>query len=205
LTFGEVLHDVGQPIPYAYFPCAGLVSLLATEEGGRQTELAVVGKEGMVGLPLFLGNPIAPSRALVQGGGRALRMRADLFRDRARSSASLTALLLRYTDAFLVEASRSAVCDHLHPVQKRLCRWLLMAQDRLGSDRLPYTQQFMADILAVRLASVSEAARPLQEAGVIRYNRGDLRILDREALERACCGCYRVIKERFDALRASPG
>ena len=96
------------------------------------------------------------------------------------------------------------MCGHLHPVQKRLCRWLLMAQDRIGSDRLPFTQKFMADILAVRLASVSEAARPLQQAGLIHYNRGDLRILDRPGLERVCCGCYRIIKERFDALRVGP-
>jgi CRP-like cAMP-binding protein len=91
------------------------------------------------------------------------------------------------------------------PVQKRLCRWLLRAQDRVGSDRLPFTRQLMADILAVRLASVSEAARPLQQAGIIHYNRGDLRILERLGLERVCCGCYRIIKERFDALRVSPG
>jgi CRP-like cAMP-binding protein len=205
LHFGEVLHDAGRPILHVYFPRGGLVSLLATEDGGRQAEVAMVGNEGMVGLPLLLGNEVAPHRALVQGAGPAWRMRADLFRSRARPHAALTRLLLRYADAFLVQVSQSAVCDHLHPVPKRLCRWLLLAQDRLGSDRLPFTQQFMADILAVRLASVSEAARPLQQAGIIHYNRGDLRILDRPGLERACCGCYRVIKERFDALRVSPG
>ena len=205
LNFGEVLHDLGQRIRFVYFPCGGLISLLATEDGGRQAEVAVVGNEGVVGLPLLLGNEVSPHRALVQGAGQALRISADLFRSKARPNDSLTALLLRYADAFLVQVSQSAVCGHLHPVPKRLCRWLLMAQDRLGSDRLPFTQQFMADILAVRLASVSEAARSLQREGLIRYNRGDLRILDRLGLERACCGCYRVIKERFDALRVSPG
>jgi CRP-like cAMP-binding protein len=202
LNFDEVLHDHGQRIPYAYFPCSGMISLLATEDGGRQAEVAIVGNEGMVGLPLLLGNDIAPLRALVQGTGQALRIRSDLFRAKAQPSESLTTLLLRYTDAFIVQVSQSAMCDHLHPVAKRVCRWLLMAQDRLGSERLPFTQQFMADILAVRLASISEAARPLQQAGIIHYNRGDLRILDRPALERACCGCYRIIKKRFDALRS---
>jgi CRP-like cAMP-binding protein len=205
LNFGEVLHEAGQRVPYVYFPSGGLVSLLATEDGGRQAEVAVVGNEGVVGLPVVLGNDVAPHRAVVQGTGQALRITAELFRSKARPHESLTALLLRYTDAFLVQVSQSALCDHLHPVQKRLCRWLLMAQDRMGSDRLPFTQKFMADILAVRLASVSEAARPLQQAGLIHYNRGDLRILDRPGLERACCGCYRVIKERFDALQGLTG
>ena len=205
LAFGEVLHDAGERIRFVYFPCGGLISLLAAEDGGRQAEVAVVGNEGVVGLPVFLGNEVAPQRALVQGAGPALRMSADRLRSKARPNELLTTLLLRYTDAFIVQVSQSALCDHLHPVAKRLCRWLLMAQDRLASDRLPYTQQFLADILAVRLATISEAARPLQQAGLIHYNRGDLRILDRPGLERACCGCYRVIKERFDALRVSPG
>jgi CRP-like cAMP-binding protein len=201
MKFGEVLHEAGQRIPYVYFPCAGLVSLLATENGGRQAEVAVVGNEGVVGFPVFLGSDVAHHRAVVQGTGQALRISAELFRSKARPNEALTTLLLRYTDAFIVQLSQSAMCGHLHRVQKRLCRWLLMAQDRIGSDRLPFTQKFMADILAVRLASVSEAARPLQQAGLIHYNRGDLRILDRPGLERACCGCYRIIKERFDALR----
>jgi len=202
LNLGEVLHEAGQRIPYVYFPCGGLVSLLATEDGGRQAEVAVVGKEGVVGLPILLGNDVAPHQAVVQGTGQALRIKSDLFRAKARSDEPLTILLLRYVDAFIVQISQSAMCDHLHSVQKRLCRWLLMAQDRMDSDRLPFTQKFMADIMAVRLASVSEAARPLQQAGLIHYNRGDLRILDRPGLERACCGCYRIIKDRFDALRA---
>jgi CRP-like cAMP-binding protein len=205
LNFGEVLHNAGQPISHVYFPYSGLISLLATEHGGRQAEVAVVGNEGMVGLSILLGNDVSPHRAIVQGSGQAVRIPADLFRSRARPNESLTVLLLHYTDAFLVQISQSAMCDHLHSVQQRLCRWLLLAQDRIGSDRLPYTQKFMADIMAVRLASVSQAARPLQQAGLIHYNRGDLRILDRPGLERAACGCYRIIKDRFDALGSLTG
>ena len=112
LNFGEVLHDLGQPIRFVYFPCGGLVSLLATEDGGRQAEVAVVGNEGVVGLPLLLGNEVSPHRALVQGAGQALRISADLFRSKARPNDKLTALLLRYADAFLVQVSQSAVCGH---------------------------------------------------------------------------------------------
>jgi len=135
LTFGEVLHDPGQCIPYAYFPWSGLVSVLASENRGRQAEVAVVGSEGVVSLPLLLGNEVAPHQALVQGAGRALWMSADHFRSKARSSEALTTLLLRYTNAFIVQVSQSALCDHLRPVAKRLCRghlfWnLLLVQRR---------------------------------------------------------------------------
>src|SRR5947209_2536895 len=205
LHLGDVLHEPGQRIPHVYFPCSGLVSLLSPADGGKVAEVAVVGKEGVVGLSVFLGNDVSPHQALVQGSGQALRMRADLFRATARQSERFTDLLLRYADAFLVLVSQSALCDRLHAVQKRFCRWLLLAQDRIDSERLPFTQKFMAQILAVREASVSEAASPLQRSGVIRYNRGDLRILDRPRLEASCCGCYRIIKDRFDGLRDGPG
>ena len=196
----EVLFEAGQPIPHVYFPCGGLVSLLAPVEGDKVAEVAVVGKEGVVGLPAFLGGGTSTLRALVQGPGPALRGRTADFRDRARRNPALNDRLLRYADAFLVQVAQSAVCNCLHPVPKRYCRWLLMAHDRVGSDRLPFTQKHLALMLTVRLASISEATGSLERAGLIHYRRGEFHILDRPGLEAAACGCYRLIHDYFARL-----
>jgi CRP-like cAMP-binding protein len=200
LNHGEVLFEAGQPIRSVYFPDGGLVSILVPLEGERVAEVAVVGREGMVGLPVFLGADAHPHRAVVHATGSALRLPAEAFRAAARRSSPLSELLLRYADAFLVQVSQSAVCNCLHPVPKRYSRWLLMAQDRLGSDRLPLTLKFLALMLTVRLASVSEATSALQRAGLIRYRRGELHIIDRPGLEAASCGCYRLIQDYFARL-----
>jgi CRP-like cAMP-binding protein len=200
LNHGEVLFDAGKPIRSVYFPDGGLVSVLVPLEDGRVAEVAVVGREGVVGLPAFLGADTHPHRAVVQAPGTALRLPAAALRTAARSSAALNELLLRYADAFLVQVSQSAVCNCLHSVPKRCSRWLLMAQDRVGSDRLPFTLKFLALMLTVRQASVSEATSALERAGLIRYRRGDLRILDRAGLEAASCGCYRLIEDYFALL-----
>ncbi len=196
----EILFEVGEPIPHVYFPCGGLVSILAPLERDKVTEVAVVGKEGVVGLPVCLGGSVSTLRAFVQVPGPALRGRAADFRGRILRSPALTERLLRYAEAFLVQVSQSAVCNCLHPVPQRYCRWLLMAQDRVGSDLLPFTQKFLALMLTVRLATVSEATAGLQRAGLIHYRRGELRILDRPGLEAACCPCYRVITDHFGRL-----
>lgn len=200
LDHGEMLFAEGQPTRSVYFPVGGLVSLLVPLEGDKVAEVAVVGREGMVGLPVFLGADAHAHRATVQAPGSALRLPADALRAAVRGSPLLAERLLRYADAFLVQVSQSAVCNCLHPVPKRYCRWLLMAQDRLGSDRLPFTQKFLALMLTVRLASVSEATRALERAGLIRYRRGELHILDRPGLEAAACGCYRLIQDYFARL-----
>jgi CRP-like cAMP-binding protein len=202
LNHGEALFEAGQPIRSVYFPDGGLVSVLIPLEGEKVAEVAVVGREGMVGLPVFLGVDVHPHRAIVQAPGSALRLPAEAFRAAVRGSPALAERLLRYADAFLVQVSQSAVCNCLHPVPKRYCRWLLMAQDRLGSDRLPFTQTFLALMLTVRLASVSEATGALERAGLIRYRRGELHILDRPGLEAASCGCYRLIQDYFAHLPA---
>jgi CRP-like cAMP-binding protein len=200
LNHGEALFEAGQPTRSVYFPAGGLVSVLIPLEGDKVAEVAVVGREGMVGLPVLLGAEAHPHRAIVQAPGSALRLPAEALRDAVRKSPALAERLLRYADAFLVQVSQSAVCNCLHPVSKRYCRWLLMAQDRLGSDRLPFTQTFLALMLTVRLASVSEATGALERAGLIRYRRGELHILDRAGLEAAACGCYRLIQDYFAHL-----
>jgi CRP-like cAMP-binding protein len=200
LTFGQVLHEPGQMIPYVYFPCGGLISLMTPAGEGKSVEVGVIGREGMVGLPTLLGSGDAPFRAVAQSTGMALRLSAGALQKEVRHSSPLADLLMRYADAFLVQVAQSAACRSLHTVASRYCYWLLMAHDRIGSDQLPFNQKFMALMLAVRLASVTEAAGALRTARLIRYTRGGIHILDRPGLEAACCACYRIIKNRFDRL-----
>lgn len=201
LAHGEVLHEVGEPIRHVYFPGGGLVSLLAPLNGaGKVTEVGIVGKEGVLGLSVFLGGGPAYYRAVVQGSSQALRVSGEALLDLVRRCPTLAALLARYAGALLHQVAQSAVCNCHHPLSHRLGRWLLMAHDRLELDLMPFTQKFLAMILTVRLATVSEAASEFQRAGLIRYHRGHVEVLDRAALEAASCGCYRLIKERLDRL-----
>jgi CRP-like cAMP-binding protein len=190
-----VLFEAGEPIRSVYFPNGALVSVLVPLEGDKVAEVAVVGREEMVGLPVLPEAVAHPHRAIVQAPGSGLGLPAEVLRAAVRRSPGLGERLLRYTDAFLVRVSQSAVCNGLHTVPKRYCRWLLMAHDRLGLDRLPFTQKFLALMLTVRLASISEATAALERAGLIRYRRGELHILDRPGLEAASCGCYRLIQD----------
>jgi CRP-like cAMP-binding protein len=200
LNQGEVLFEAGNPVRSVYFPDSGLVSLLTPLERNKVAEVAVVGSEGLVGLPVFMGAHAYPHRAIVQAAGSAFRISAEEFRAAVGRSSALSELLLRYTGAFLVQVSQSAVCNCFHPVAKRCTRWLLMAHDRVGSDRLPFTLKILALMLTVRLASVSEATSALQRAGLIPYRRGELHILDKPGLEAAACGCYRTIQDYFARL-----
>lgn len=200
LNPGQVLFEADELIRYVYFLEGGLVSILVPLEVGKVAEVAIVGREGVVGLPAFLGAKAHPHRAVVQARGAAWRMPAGSLRAAVRRSAALDEQMLRYADAFLVEVSQSAVCNCLHSVPKRYCRWLLMSQDRLGLDRLPFTQKFLALVLTVRLATVSEATTTLEQAGLIRHRRGELHVLDRPGLEAAACDCYRIIQDYFSRL-----
>lgn len=200
LNPGQVLFEAGEPIRFIFFPSGGLVSILVPVEGKKVAEVAVVGREGMVGLPVFLGAGVYPHRGVVQIPGPALRLPAEALQDAVQRSPLLSERLLRYADAFLVQVSQTAVCNCLHPVAKRYCRWLLMAHDRVGSDALPFTQTFLALVLTVRLATVSEATGSLARAGLIHYRRGELRILDRPGLEAAACRCYHLIQDYFAGL-----
>jgi CRP-like cAMP-binding protein len=197
LSQGQVLFETGKPLRAVYFPDSGLVSVLVPFDGAKVAEVAVVGREGMVGLPAFFGADVHPHRVTVQAAGSARRLPIEAFRVVVRRTPPLADRLLHYADSFLVQTSLSAACNCLHPVPKRYCRWLLMAHDRLGSDRLPFTLKLLATMLTVRLATVSEVTTALERARLVRYRRGELQILDRPGLEATACNCYRLIRDYF--------
>lgn len=202
LTFalGDVLYEPGERTSYVYFPTSSVVSLIYTMADGDTAEMGLVGNEGVVGVALFLGGDVTPNQAVVQVAGGALRMRADAMRAEFERGGPFQAGLLRYTQALLTQVSQTAVCNRLHPIEERLCRWLLMTRNRVPSDELHVTQEVLAHMLGVRREGVTLAAHRLQEAGLIRYRRGHITILDREGLEAASCECYRVVKDEFDRL-----
>jgi CRP-like cAMP-binding protein len=192
-------HDV--PIRYVVFPLEGVVSLISTLADGTKVEVATIGPEGMVGLPLFLRATSIPFTAFVQVPGEALRMEAAAF-DRLMDEATseFSALLYRYTQALFNQLGQHVVCNRLHPIAQRCARWLLMTHDRMGRDTFSLTQEFLAQMLGVRRASVTEVAGRLQKAGLIRYHRGMIEVRDRAGLEAASCECYGVIKQQYDRL-----
>lgn len=201
LAFQAALYQPGQLIEHVYFPTSGVVSVLTPADGkATGVEIAVIGWEGVAGLPVFLGVPTTPARAVVQVPGEALRMSAADFRARTAGRGPLHSLLLRYTHAFLAQVAQATACNSLHPVGKRLCRWLLMVLGRVGTDHFPLTHEFLAALLGVRRASVTEAAQGLQRAGLVRYRRGELTVLDRLGLESAACNCHRVIQAELDRV-----
>jgi CRP-like cAMP-binding protein len=198
LPAGAVLYETGQPIRHVHFPTAGVLSLLSSPQGrGEGIEVGVVGREGMAGLPVFLGARTAPTRCVVQVTGAAVRMRADHFRTRVHRDGALHGLLLHYTHAFLNQVSQTVACNALHSVPKRLARWVLTVHVRAGADSFRLTHAFLAAMLGVRRASVTEAARKLQQAGLIRYVRGLFTILDRPGLEASACDCHRLIEAAY--------
>jgi CRP-like cAMP-binding protein len=196
----EVLYEAGGPIRFVHFPTAGAISLTSSRESDAAVELATVGNEGMVGLPVFLGTGISPVIAICQVPGESLRMPAEVFKDVIRSNDALHGLLHRYTLALLVQIGQGNACNRLHPVEARCARWLLMTHDRVRADQYLLTHEFLAQMLGVRRASVTTAAGHLQQAQLIRYRRGVITVLDRKGLESAACVCYRIIKEEYDRL-----
>ena len=202
LAFGQVLYESAAPIRYVYFPTGGIVSLLMLLENGSAAEVARVGNEGMIGLPLFLGISSSHTKVLVQIPGGALRMKAQVFRQQAALAGPLNKLLLRYGQTLLGYSQRLTACNTWHTVEQRLCRWLLITHDRVQSEQIEITQEFLSQMLGVHRQSVTLAAGILQNQGLIRYSRGKLRILDRHGLEEAACECYRAIQWQFDQLLA---
>jgi CRP-like cAMP-binding protein len=201
LSFKDILHEPGRSIAHLYFPTRGMVSLLSAGNGrGGRMEVAVVGREGMAGLAVFLGTKTALTQSMVQVPGEALRLRADKFPALVPRHSKLHELLLRYVHSFLAQLAQGVACNAQHPVEKRLCRWLLTVHDRAASDRIPLTHEFLAGMLGVRRASVTEAARRLRQAGLIRYGGGQLLVLDRLGLEQTVCGCYRVVKTELSRV-----
>jgi CRP-like cAMP-binding protein len=200
LKLGQVLHESGIGLQHVYFPTDSIVSLLYVMENGESAEIAIVGNEGMVGICLFMGGETTTSRAVVQSGGHAFRLKQNYLAEEVDRSVTFRKLLLRYTQALFTQTSQTAVCNQHHSVQQQLCRWLLLSIDRLPEDKLTMTQALIADMLGVRREGVTEAAGKLQAAGAISYVRGQITILDRPMLERMCCECYAVVRTETDRL-----
>jgi CRP-like cAMP-binding protein len=194
LTYGEVLYEPGEPMQYVYFPSDCVVSLLMVVEGHRALEVGLVGREGMVGSRLALGMTTASVRALVQGTGTAVRIESAFFLRELQRSPMLQRALLHFTDALMMQVTRTAACNRFHGVESRLARWLLMTRERLPSSQFYLTQEFLADMLGVRRAGVTTAACALQRQKLIRYRRGTITIVDQHGLEAAACSCYQYVK-----------
>jgi CRP-like cAMP-binding protein len=200
LSLKQVLHKAGEPIEYVYFPHRAIVSLISTPEEGSNVEVGLVGNEGVVGIPAALGDNIATTTANVQREGSGMRMEASLLKSEFLRGDVLQSLLLRYTQALYALVSQGAACNRLHHLDERLARWLLLVCDRLGSNELGLTHEFIAQMLGVRRAGVTEAANRLQKAGLISYNRGKITIVNRQELEAASCSCYGIIKREYARL-----
>ena len=195
LAFGEVLYEPGKRIRDVYFPGQSLVSLLTLVEGHLALEVGLVGRDGMVGVPLALGIDASPVRALVQGAGPALRMNAAGFRRELGNSPPLQRELHRYVHTLMAQISQTAGCNRFHVVQARLARWLLMTRDRVRSGEFRMTHEFLSHMLGVRRVGVTEAASVLQGRKLIEYSRGNIRILDHRGLQKAACACYEGLKD----------
>ena len=200
LALGKVLYEPGVRMRHVYFPTTSIVSLLYVMADGASAEIAVVGNEGVVGISLFMGGETTPSRAVVQSAGECYRLKADLLKEEFNRSGPTMHLLLRYTQALITQMAQTAVCNRHHSVDQQLCRWLLLSLDRLPSDELNMTQELMANMLGVRREGVTEAAGKLQDAGLIQYHRGRIKVLDRPGLEARTCECYDVVRRETDRL-----
>jgi len=198
LSYGEVLYEPGEQIKYVYFPNDSLVSLLTLVDQHQALEVGLVGREGMVGVPLALEIAISPVRALVQGTGTAMRMQAAPFLKELRQSQALQRELHRYTYSLMAQITQTAACNRFHVVEARLARWLLMTHDRMQTSTFRLTQEFLSEMLGVRRVGVTKAARTLQQNELISYSRGNITILDRKGLEAAACSCYEIVKDMHD-------
>ena len=200
MALGRVLYESGDSLDHVYFPTDSIVSLLYVMKNGASTEIAVVGREGMVAVALFMGGESTPNRAVTQSAGHAYRLPGEFLKQEFRRAGALQDLLLRYSLALLAQMAQTAVCNRHHSVEQQLCRWLLLSLDRLSSNKVNMTQELIANMLGVRREGVTEAARKLLRRGFIEYRRGRITVLDRPGLEHSCCECYAVVKKEFDRL-----
>lgn len=203
LQVGDILIEAGEPITHTYLPLSGAVSLVTLLEDGSMVEAAAVGNEGMVGLPVVLGATATPNvRAVCQIASESLRLPAEALTRLSEKHQPLRSTLLRYANSVLVEAAQSAVCNRRHPAEKRAAKWLLLSHDRVEGDEFFLTQEFLASMLGVRRASVTEVAGVLREKGLITYKRGAVTIVDRQGLEHLVCSCYEQIRTEYDSYLA---
>lgn len=198
MPFAEVLYEPGERIRHVYFPNDSVVSLLAEVSDRSALEVGIVGNEGVAGISVFMRAGASPHRAIVQGAGTAVRMKASVMRKESDGAGPLHHLLLLYAHSLLMQVSRSAACNRFHMVDARLARWLLMSGDRLGADEFRLTQDFISNMLGVRREGVSKAAGALQKNALINYSRGHIKILDRAGLEAVSCECYEIIRGESD-------
>jgi CRP-like cAMP-binding protein len=205
MPLGKVLYESGDVQRHVYFPADCIISLLYVMADGASAEISVVGREGIIGVSLFMGGETTPSRAIVQSAGSAYRLVSQRLKDEFHRNGEMQLLLLRYTQALLTQMAQTAVCNRHHSVDQQLCRWLLLSLDRLPSNQLTMTQELIANMLGVRREGVTEAAGKLQKLGIIDYVRGKITVLDRSGLERRCCECYAVVKKETDRLLPNRG
>jgi CRP-like cAMP-binding protein len=196
LPLRDVLYEANGPIAHVFFPLNGVVSLVIMD-GGFILEVGVIGNEGVVGVPVFLGSDRSPTRPIAQIPGDALRMEAKLFQKEMKRDGPLHGLVQRYTQTMINQISQSIVCNHRHSVEKRMCRWLLLSHDRVGADEFPLTHEFLAQMLGVCRPTVTAVAGALQKAGLISYHRGRIAVLNRKGLEAAACECYEVVAKEL--------
>jgi CRP-like cAMP-binding protein len=203
LDIKTVLYEANGPMTHVYFPLSGMVSLVLNTQEGQTIEVGTIGNEGMLGTPLVLGADKSPVEVLIQVSGDLLRMSAKDFRLELKRSSTLREVAQRFAQALMTQISQSVVCNRIHPVEKRICRWLLMTHDRVGLDDMGLTQQFVSQMLGVRRPSVTVVAGALKKAGLIKYSRGKMAILNRKGLEAGACECYQIVKRESERLLAS--
>jgi CRP-like cAMP-binding protein len=202
LTYAEIIYEQGEAIRHIYFPNSGMISLLTHAAEGEVLEVGVVGNEGMIGLPVFLGVETSRNQVIVQGDGAALRIKTEDFIKECGRGGSLPKLLRRYTHALITQVSQTVACNRFHLIEERLMCWLLLMHDRMQTDKFKITQDFLSKMLGVRREAVSKSAANLQQRNLIEYSRGIVSIINRAALEAAACNCYSIVKAEYDNLPA---
>jgi CRP-like cAMP-binding protein len=200
MPLAKVIYESGRQLDHVYFPTDCIVSLLYVLENGSSAEIAVVGNEGVVGVSIFMGGETTPSRAVVQSAGSAYRLPGVMMKEEFTRGGAMQHLMLRYTQSLITQMAQTAVCNRHHSVDQQLCRWLLLSIDRLAEPELTMTQELIANMLGVRREGVTEAAGKLQKAGVISYQRGHIKVLDRPRLEDMSCECYDVVRRESARL-----
>ncbi len=200
MPLGQVVYESGGTMEHVYFPTTAIVSLLYVMKNGASAEIAVVGDEGIVGISLFMGGESTPSRAVVQSAGQGYRLLAQSIKSEFNQAGPVMHVLLRYTQALITQMAQTAVCNRHHSLDQQLCRWLLLSLDRLQGNELVMTQELIANMLGVRREGVTESALKLQQAGLIKYARGHISVLNRKGLEARSCECYGVVKKEYDRL-----
>jgi CRP-like cAMP-binding protein len=204
MGLGHSVYESGGHLQHVYFPVEGIVSLLYVTQGGSSAELAVVGREGMIGVSLFMGGETTPNRAVVQSACKAYRLPAHVLKAHFAEGGALQLILLKFTQALITQISQTAVCNLHHTVDQQLCRWLLLSLDRLPENRLQMTQELIANMLGVRRQGVTESAGKLEHEGLITYSRGLITVLNRPGLEKRSCECYAVVKSETERLLPRP-